>query len=294
MGQDNLFIRIPQYCDVMTNLLSASLALMEKKQVNVLYIITNEEELVKSFLKEYSNIRMVVATSNKELQVSLAESPAQVKKISDKPMMGINMLSQVEDIILGSSIEGFLKLEDKVLCVISLGNIQLIMEFNVSEIGISHLKSELETTVNLPVLEAIINLCFEIAREGREGHPLGALFVVGDSENVLKYSRQLIINPFKGHSDEEKTLLSKENWETIKEFSQLDGAFIINDDGLAISAGRYVGISWDIYLQGGLGGRHLAAASISKMTKAVAITVSTSGAIRIFKNGKMIFKVNAV
>ena len=278
----------------MTNLLSASLALMEKKQVNVLYIITNEEELVKSFLKEYSNIRMVVATSNKELQASLAESPAQVKKISDKPMMGINMLSQVEDIILGSSIEGFLKLEDKLLCVISLGNIRLIMEFNVSEIGISHLKSELETTVNLPVLEAIINLCFEIAREGREGHPLGALFVVGDSENVLKYSRQLIINPFKGHSDEEKTLLNKENWETIKEFSQLDGAFIINDDGLAISAGRYVGISWDIYLQGGLGGRHLAAASISKMTKAVAITVSTSGAIRIFKNGKMIFKVNAV
>jgi len=278
----------------MTNLLNASLALMEKKLVNVLYIITNEEELVRSFIKEYSNIRMVVATSNKELQVALAESPVQVKKISDKPMMGINMLSQVEDIILGSSIEGFLKLEDKVLCVISLGNIRLIMEFNVSEIGISHLKSELESSVNLPVLEAIINLCFEIAREGREGHPLGALFVVGDSDNVLKYSRQLIINPFKGHSDEEKTLLNKENWETIKEFSQLDGAFIINDDGLAISAGRYVGISWDIYLQGGLGGRHLAAASISKMTKAVAITVSTSGAIRIFKNGKMIFKVNAV
>lgn len=274
--------------------MKASLALREKKKVDVLFLITNDEDFVKDFTKEYSNTKIIVASSNRELQANLLETNINVKKLSDKQLMGINILSQVEDIILGSSIEGLLKLEDRAACVLHMGNISSVIEFNVSEIGITHLKAELEDTIKMEVLEAIVQLCFEIAREGREGHALGALFVVGDSDNVLKYSRQLIINPFKGHSDEEKTLLNKENWETIKEFSQIDGAFIINIDGQAISAGRYVGISWDIYLQGGLGGRHLAAASISKITKAIAITVSTSGAIRIFKKGKMIFKVNAV
>ncbi len=278
----------------MNGLLDASLALKEKKEVDVLFIITNEEEFIKDFTKEYSNTKIIVATNNRELAANLLETNIHVKRLSEKHLLGINILSQVEDIILGGSIEGLLKLEDRVECVIHMGNINSVMEFNVSDIGITHLKAELESTIKLEVLESCIQLCFEIAREGREGRALGALFVVGDSDNVLKFSRQLIINPFKGHSDEEKTLLNRENWETIKEFSQIDGAFIINEEGLAISAGRYVGISWDIYLQGGLGGRHLAAASISKITKAIAITVSTSGAIRIFKNGKMIFKVNAV
>jgi DNA integrity scanning protein DisA with diadenylate cyclase activity len=278
----------------MNTLLDASLSLKEKKEVDVLFLITNEEDVVKEFTKEYSNTKIIVATNNRELAANLLETNIHVKRLSEKPLMGINILSQVEDIILGGSIEGLLKLEDRVECVLHMGNINSVLEFNVSDIGITHLKAELEATIKMEVLESIIQLCFEIAREGREGRALGALFVVGDSDNVLKYSRQIIINPFKGHSDEEKTLLNKENWETIKEFSQIDGAFIINDDGQAISAGRYVGISWDIYLQGGLGGRHLAAASISKITKAIAITVSTSGAIRIFKNGKMIFKVNAV
>jgi DNA integrity scanning protein DisA with diadenylate cyclase activity len=78
------------------------------------------------------------------------------------------------------------------------------------------------------------------------------LFVIGDSENVLKHSRPLILNPFKGHSEDTRNVLNKDNWETIKELAQLDGAFLINKDGIAIATGRYIGVSWDIYLQGGL------------------------------------------
>ena len=74
-------------------------------------------------------------------------------------------------------------------------------------------------------------------------------------------------------------------------FAQLDGAFVIDDAGMIVAAGRYVGINWDIYLQSGLGGRHVAAASISKVTKAVAIVVSQEGSVKVFKGGREIFRV---
>jgi hypothetical protein len=59
--------------------------------------------------------------------------------------------------------------------------------------------------VNTRVLEQTITLAVEIAREGREGRKIGTLFVVGDSEAVLKNSRPLILDPLAGHPDEKKT-----------------------------------------------------------------------------------------
>jgi DNA integrity scanning protein DisA with diadenylate cyclase activity len=218
------------------------------------------------------------------------EMGIKVKNMKESTLDSINILEQVQNILLGSCIEGLISINDRVLCLIYT-DIEALISFNVSNVALIHLKEEIGNRVDMRILETILNLSFEIAREGREGRNVGSLFVIGDSENVLKHSRPLILNPFKGHSEDTRNVLHKENWETIKELAQLDGAFLINKDGIAIATGRYIGVSWDIYLQGGLGGRHLAAASVSKTTKAIAITVSTSGAIRIFKDGREIFKV---
>jgi DNA integrity scanning protein DisA with diadenylate cyclase activity len=206
-------------------------------------------------------------------------------------LIGVDALIQTKDLLFGACVEGLVSENDKVLCVVA-NTVEALISFDVKETGITQLKESVEDRLDINILDAVLSLSFEIAREGREGKNVGALFVIGDSDNVLKYSRQLIINPFQGHSEEERNILNRENWETMKEFALLDGAFIINNEGIAVSTGRYVGVSWDIYLQGGLGGRHLAAASISKTTKAIAVTVSTSGVVRIFKDGKVIFKVS--
>jgi DNA integrity scanning protein DisA with diadenylate cyclase activity len=132
--------------------------------------------------------------------------------------------------------------------------------------------------VNPDAIRAILNVGRRISN--------GALFVVGDVENVLKKSHQSIINPFKGHSVDIK---DNENWETIVEFSQLDGAFILDGDGKVISAGRYMDISGSI--QRGVGGRHIAAESITRDTKATAIAISQSGVTRIYKNGEMVVEL---
>jgi len=49
------------------------------------------------------------------------------------------------------------------------------------------------------LLESLIGLAVEIAREGREGRRVGTLFTLGDENAVLARSRPLILDPLLGH-----------------------------------------------------------------------------------------------
>jgi diadenylate cyclase len=55
--------------------------------------------------------------------------------------------------------------------------------------------------VDTRVLEQTVSLAVEIAREGREGRKIGTLFLVGDSGEVIKRSKPLILDPLLGHPD---------------------------------------------------------------------------------------------
>src|ERR671919_2450077 len=94
--------------------------------------------------------------------------------------------------------------------------------------------------VNSEVLEQTVALAVEIAREGREGRKIGTLFVVGDSEAVLDRSRPLILDPLYGHASELLHVSRPEFRETVKELARLDGAFLVENDGTFVSAGRFV------------------------------------------------------
>lgn len=149
-----------------------------------------------------------------------------------------------------------------------------------------------ERGVNKKTLEDVILLAVEIAREGREGRKIGTMFVVSDADETLKRSKCLILDPLWHHPEENKRLTDHNMHETIKELAQLDGAFIIRDDGVVLSACRYINASSDgIDLPLGLGSRHMAAASISKQTRAVAVLVSTSSIVRIFDDGELVSEI---
>ena len=146
--------------------------------------------------------------------------------------------------------------------------------------------------INRDTLEHVITLAVEVAREGREGRRIGTLFTVGDADEVLKRSRNLILDPLYGHPRERKLIADPETRETLKELAQLDGGFIISDDGVAVSACRYINASAEeIRLPLGLGSRHMAAASISYQTSAVAVVVSESSVVRVFDNGELISEI---
>jgi DNA integrity scanning protein DisA with diadenylate cyclase activity len=162
-------------------------------------------------------------------------------------------------------------------------------------VGKTHVYEEICTEkreVDTRVLEQTVSLAVEIAREGREGRKIGTLFVVGDSGEVMKRSKPLILDPLHGHPDESKQIEDPDMRETIKELAQLDGAFLVSNAGVVLSGARYIDAASDnLDLPLGLGSRHVAGASISRQTRAVAVVVSESSMVRMFDDGELVSEI---
>ena len=152
---------------------------------------------------------------------------------------------------------------------------------------------QLGTSVPLDTLQTVVNLALEIGREGREGKPVGTLFVVGDTRKVLVKSHPTGFDPVRGYSRKERNLKSSRVREGIKEIAQMDGAILVAPDGTVEAAARYIDAqASEITLSKGLGARHWAAAAISRANKAVAVAVSeSSGTVRIFQNGEVVLRI---
>jgi DNA integrity scanning protein DisA with diadenylate cyclase activity len=144
------------------------------------------------------------------------------------------------------------------------------------------------------VFERVLTLATQLAAEGREGRPVGALFVLGDSGRVLAQSRRLVLNPFAGYPESELNILDPDLEETIKEFSALDGAFVVRGDGVVLTAGtQLLPTVSHALLAGGLGTRHAAAAGITASAEAVALCVSQStGTVSVFVSGKLLTDIH--
>jgi diadenylate cyclase len=106
---------------------------------------------------------------------------------------------------------------------------------------------------------------------------------------VFEHSRPLILDPIAHHPKDVRSIRSSNLRGTLKELAQLDGAFIFDDSSVLVAGCRYLDAkASDIELRMGLGSRHLAAASISKVTHTIAVVVSESAVVRIFEGGTLI------
>jgi diadenylate cyclase len=137
------------------------------------------------------------------------------------------------------------------------------------------------------VLHAVLTLAMEIAIEGREGRSIGTAFIIGDPEEIFRHSHQAILNPYQGQPPALRDVKNRDNWESVKEFAQLDGVFVIDKSGEVRAAGRYLDVTGrSVMLPGGLGGRHRATASITREIPTVGVTISESGGmVRVFRDG---------
>ena len=147
----------------------------------------------------------------------------------------------------------------------------------------------IEEHIKRAVFHRVLSLALDLGMQGREGRRVGALLVVGDAKHVLEYCGQMILNPFKGYPEKTRNLLDDEMTETVKEFSSLDGAFIIRGNGVIETAGAHIRVGISEGLPSGLGARHAAAAGITANTKSIAFTVSESdGTVRVWRAGKLV------
>jgi DNA integrity scanning protein DisA with diadenylate cyclase activity len=156
----------------------------------------------------------------------------------------------------------------------------------LGEIDIAAAGADSETLVT------VTDLAIEIAREGREGRKIGTLFTVGSELEVLEHSGPLILDPLAGHPPEKRSIQDPDLRETIKELAQLDGGFVVSGRGTVLSACRYFESTLPHSKQPlGLGTRHIAAASISAMTGAIAVVVSESSIVRLYVGGMLVNEI---
>jgi DNA integrity scanning protein DisA with diadenylate cyclase activity len=225
----------------------------------------------------------------------LPEKLVKYAKKMDVPKVNLTRVGIIKIAIAKGIVSGLFKRGDKLVClsgVTKFGYADSIFFIDVGkefEILTSDFINDVVEAVQPEVFNAVLNIACELAAQGRENRKVGTIFVLGDDEKVMQLSRQMIINPFKGYSEGDRNILNPELEETIKEFSAIDGAFIITSSGEIITAGRHLSAALDSKdFPPGLGSRHIAAAGITNVTRAVAMVISQStGNVSVFKNGKL-------
>ena len=198
------------------------------------------------------------------------------------PLSKLDRVEQIENAAILAYLEGRIG-GSTVVGITGFHELDSIIVLDLRESLFREFADRVPTTVLRAVLDIVLGL---------KNKRIGTAFIIGDTENVLRRSHQLILNPFEGHQSGVRDVKKEDNWETIKKFAQLDGDFVVDREGMIITAGRYIdSISKDVKVQPGLGGRHISAASITGDTKAVAITLSKSGAVRMYKDGKLVVEL---
>lgn len=232
-------------------------------------------------------------------QDELPENLADVATKLDVPGVNLTRVGKIKIAIAKGIVSGRFKKGDKLVCLSGIpkfGYADSIFFIDVGrefEILTSDDINNVVEAVQPEVFNAMLNLACELAAQGRESRKVGTIFVLGDEEKVMQLSRQMIINPFKGYSEQDRNILNPELEETIKELSAIDGAFVIDSKGAIVTAGRYLSAALESKdFPSGLGSRHIAAAGITNVTKAVAVVVSQStGNVSVFKDGKLFVSI---
>ncbi len=241
-------------------------------------------------MPNFRTILVTRAAADRSPEGTQIESSIEVRSFSSQ------RLSQARSAILIGLTRGIFKHNDRLLCVggiPSSNQLDTLMVVDIEREFHSVIDREndlLPPSVKIEVLERMIAIATELSVEGREGKPVGTLFVIGDSDRVNNMVKPLVLNPFYGYRMEDRNVLNPFMDETIKEYSVIDGGFVIRGDGVIESAGSLIHAPAEFYdnLPSGFGTRHSAAAAITKAADCISICVSaSSGQVTLFRKGVM-------
>ena len=234
-------------------------------------------------LSEEANV-VVVSPDNDVDAESFVELPLEFDDLTERVRFGIE----------GAVENGYVEDQAEIACVAEvfddgLDTVTRVRADQFEQSGVYDLfaNSRAEPSVIRDVLEVVV----ELGKKGQKGKPVGALFVVGDAGKVMNKSRPLSYNPFeKSHVHVGDPIVNV----MLKEFSRLDGAFVISDGGKIVSAYRYLEPAAEgVDIPKGLGARHMAAGAITRDTTAIAIVLSESdGMVRAFKSGELVLELD--
>jgi DNA integrity scanning protein DisA with diadenylate cyclase activity len=253
--------------------------------VDGLFLFSPSSSFYERFAETDLDVPVVVVAPENAVEADpYVELPLEFDNVRDRIRFGIE----------GAMEHGLVEEGDAVACSVSVfdGDHDSVIRVRVGEAmrsGIFDLFAN--SRADPSVIRDVFEVALELGKKGQKGKPVGALFVVGDAGKVMNKSRPLSYNPFeKSHVHVGDPIVNV----MLKEFSRLDGAFVISDSGKIASAYRYLEPSAEgVDIPKGLGARHMAGAAITRDTNATAIVLSESdGLVRAFKGGKMILEID--
>ena len=248
-------------------------------------------------------VKMVAEVLPKELDLKVLSSQSRVVEALHEAgiesslleeslsSQGLGVLNHMHDLVLQAIGEGNLASGERLLVVLAepLDGVIVVDTSNLNSNRFATIAQEY--SIDLEVLTKMMYLARHIGSRGREGHAIGALFALVPLPALRKHTTALVLNPFKGHPPEKRSILDEANHETLAEFAWLDGAILFNREGIASDAGRYIQVPAGITPKPGEGGRHLAARAISQLVEGIAVCVSSSGSITMYANGRNRYSV---
>ncbi len=265
---------------------------IEAKAVLLYADMVPDQHLIRSM----EGFQIIIVTRGGE---ELPDHYHECATILDVPDVNLTRIGQVKIAITKGIVMGLFKKGDRIVCLSGVPRFEYLDSLFVLDVGkefeilTSEDISDI-TEVGYPeVFGTLLTIALELAAQGREGRKVGTIFVLGDHEKVMQLSRQMIINPFMGYKEEERNILNTDLKETIKELSAIDGAFVLQNNGVVVTAGRHLSAALESKdFPQGLGSRHIAAVGITSITDAVAIVISEStGTVSVFKNGNIFVRI---
>ncbi|GEJ57908.1 DNA integrity scanning protein DisA nucleotide-binding domain protein [Anaeromyxobacter diazotrophicus] len=275
----------------------AALALAARGEVDRFLVVSDHPLQPHEIRGRPIKRKLVYAVTRDALVSQLASRKYQAVAI---PPYDYSRVEKIKVALVACQSEGLLKDGDTILALAGGGperNLDTLVRIRLGDEDDEPIRVDsldLGPEFSSQVVENLLHVAMEIGAQGYEGHPTGTILVMGDSTAVMEQSRQLTLNPFAGMSEAERNCMDPPIRDAIKTFAVLDGAFVIREDGVVLSAGRYLQVfSKDVKLPIGLGARHSAAAAVTRATKAVAVTVSqTTGTVRFFKGGEIALELH--
>ncbi|MFB6235152.1 MAG: diadenylate cyclase DacZ [Halopenitus sp.] len=232
--------------------------------------------------------------SEEEVVVVAPDNDVDADDFVELPLEFDNVRDRIKFGIQGAMDDEYVSEGDDVACGVSVfgGDQDSVIRVRVDETVESGIYDLFVNSRAEPgVIRNVFEVAVELGKKGQKGKPVGALFVVGDAGKVMNKSRPLSYNPFeKSHVHVGDPIVNV----MLKEFSRLDGAFVISDSGKIVSAYRYLEPAAEgVDIPKGLGARHMAAGAITRDTNATAVVLSESdGLVRAFKGGKLILEID--
>ncbi|MCA9116799.1 MAG: diadenylate cyclase [Planctomycetaceae bacterium] len=246
-------------------------------------------------VKEGRKIRLIYVVRSESVQQQYEERGLAVLRVPEVPL---TRMGQIKLAVFRAVSRGLLALGDTVVCLAgadatgTLDNIQVMFIGEELEMFAGHHRDGLlPEHVSPEVVERVIDIACELGGTGREGRPVGALFVVGDAERVVSLSKPMILNPFHGYPEEQRNLQDPGLEGTVRELATIDGAFVIRGDGVVVACGMHLRLpaGSEQSLPHGYGTRHHAAAAITALSESIAVAVSSSaGTVTIFRRGAIL------